>query len=102
MLNIERTPALMSLHEAILRAAAEARDGLDSDPFGSPYVRDSFNPHISLAKVDRDGQAEATAIGRQALSNASRTPCHALELCDIGENSERWDTLASFAASAHP
>ena len=99
MLNIERTPALMALHEATLNAAAQARDSLDGDPFGSPYVRDSFTPHISLAKVDRDDQTEAAAIGRQALSNASSTRSQALELCDIGENSERWSTLAIFPAT---
>jgi hypothetical protein len=102
MLNIERTPALMALHEAILTAAVQARDGLDADAFGSPYIRDSFTPHISLAKLDRDDQAEATAIGRQALANASSTPAQALDLCDIGENSERWETLASFPATTTP
>jgi hypothetical protein len=59
MLAIERSPALMSLHEAVLGAAAQARDGLGDDPFGSPYVRDSFTPHISLAKTRprRPGQS---------------------------------------------
>jgi hypothetical protein len=98
MLSIERTPALMTLHEAVLQAAAQARDGLDADPFGSPYIRDAFTPHISLAKLDRDDQPEAAAIARHALANASSTPCQALELCDIGASSERWDTLTSFPA----
>lgn len=102
MLNVERTPALMALHEAILIAAAQARDGLDADAFGSPYIRDSFTPHISLAKLDRDDQAEATTIGRQALASTSSTPAQALDLCDIGENSERWETLASFPATMNP
>ncbi|HEY2578078.1 MAG TPA: 2'-5' RNA ligase family protein [Streptosporangiaceae bacterium] len=96
MLTIERTPAVMALHETILSAAAQARHNLPGDPFGSPYIRDAFTPHISLAKLDRDDQADATAIGRQALASASSTPAQALELCDIGANSERWDTLASF------
>ena len=99
MLSIERTPALMTLHEAVLQAAAQARDGLDADPYGSPYIRDAFTPHISLAKLDRDDQPEATTIARHALANASSTPSLALALCDIGTNSERWDTLASFPAS---
>jgi hypothetical protein len=102
MLNIERTPALMTLHEAILNAAARTRDGIDADSFGSPYIRGSFTPHISLAKLDRDDQAEATGIGRQALASASSTPAQALDLCDIGENSERWETLASFPATTSP
>jgi hypothetical protein len=96
MLNIERTPALMDLHEAVLAAAAQARDGLDDDPYGSPYIRDSFTPHISLAKLDRDDQADAADIARHTLADVSSTPPQALELCDIGANSERWDTLASF------
>jgi hypothetical protein len=103
MLNIERSPVLVNLHEAILHIAAQARDGLGTDPFGSPYIRDSFTPHISLAKLDRDDQAEAAAIGRRALANASSTRSQTLELCDIGENSERWEILASFpAATAQP
>jgi hypothetical protein len=96
MLNIERSPVLVNLHEAILDIAAQARDSLGADPFGSPYIRDSFTPHISLAKLDRDDQAEATAIGKRTLANTSSTPSQALELCDIGQNSERWETLASF------
>jgi 2'-5' RNA ligase superfamily len=98
MLSAERTPALMDLHEAVLGAAAQARSGLDGDPFGSPYIRNSFVPHISLAKVDRDDQAEATTIGRKALRASHRAPARALDLCDIGEHSERWDVLASFPA----
>jgi hypothetical protein len=96
MLSIERTPALMALHEAVLTAAAQARDGIGADPFGSRYIRDAFTPHISLAKLDRDDQDDAAAIAQRALANATTTPPQALELCDIGENSERWDTLASF------
>lgn len=100
MLAIKRSPALASLHEAILGIAARARDSLGADPFGSPYIRDSFTPHISLAKLDRDDQAEAAAIGKRTLANTSRTPSQALELCDIGQNSERWDILASIPAAA--
>jgi hypothetical protein len=75
MLIIERTPGLMALHEAILGVAARARDGLGGDPFGSPYIRDSFTPHLSLAKIDRDDQADAAAIGLQTLArSASHTP----------------------------
>lgn len=99
MLNIERSPVLVNLHEAILDIAARARDGLGADPFGSPYIRDSFTPHISLAKLDRDDQAEAAAIGKRTLANNSSTRSQALELCGIGENSERWEMLASFPAA---
>lgn len=69
MLGIERTPVLMDLHEAVLDIAARARDGLDGDPFGSPWIRGSFTPHISLAKIDRDDQAEATVIGLRTSAN---------------------------------
>jgi hypothetical protein len=99
MLSAERTPALMDLHEAILSAAAQARRDLGGDPFGSPYIRDSFTPHISLAKVDRDDQAEATAIGRKTIRTSVSTRARALDLCDIGERSEQWEILASFPAS---
>jgi hypothetical protein len=102
MLTIERSPALINLHEEILAIAAQARDSLSADPFGSPYIRDSFTPHISLAKLDPDDQAEATAIGKRTLANASSTRTQALELCDIGENSERWETLASFPTATAP
>lgn len=100
MLTIERSSVLVKLHEAILGIAAQARDSLGADPFGSPYIRDSFTPHISLAKLDRDDQAEAAAIGKRTLANNSSTRSQTLELCDIGENSERWDILASFPAAA--
>lgn len=98
MLTIKRSPALVSLHEAILGIAAQARDSLGADPFGSPYIRDSFTPHISLAKLDRDDQAQAAAIGNRTLATASTTRSQTLELCDIGHNSERWDILTSFPA----
>jgi 2'-5' RNA ligase superfamily len=97
MLNIERSPALMALHEAILDIAARARQSLDGDPFGSRYIRGSFIPHISLAKLDRDDQPEAATIGRRALAGSTSATPQALELCDIGENSEQWNTLASFS-----
>jgi hypothetical protein len=99
MLSIERTTALMALHEAILAIAARVREAISGDPYGSPYIRDSFTPHISLAKIDRDDQADATAIGRQALKQPGTAPSRSLELCDIGERSERWDVLATFPVS---
>jgi 2'-5' RNA ligase superfamily len=100
MLGVQRTPELMTLHEAILAAAAQARASMnDGDPFGSPYIRNRFNPHISLAKVDCSDQMVAAAIGESALRQHSRTESRALELCDIGENSDRWDVLASFPAA---
>ncbi len=98
MLSAERTDALMGLHEEVLRAAAQARDGLDDDPAGSFRIRDLFAPHFSLAKVDRSDQAEATVIGQRALSAAVKTRSRTLDLCDIGERSERWDVLARFPA----
>ncbi len=70
---------------------------MDADPFGSPYIRGSFIPHISLAKLDRDDQPEAATIGRRALAGSTSATPQALELCDIGQNSEQWKTLASFS-----
>lgn len=100
MLNVERSPEIMALHEAVLHIAARARENLDADPFGSSYIRSSFVPHISLAKLDRDDQPEAAAIGRRALADTTSAPPQALELCDIGQNSEQWKTLASFSPAA--
>ncbi len=102
MLGVGRTPGLMALHEAILDVATRARDGLGGDPFGSQFIRDSFAPHISLAKIDRDDQAEAAAIGLRTLGEPGTAHSRALDLCDIGERSERWDILASFPAAEHP
>jgi hypothetical protein len=95
MLNIEPTAELMALHEAILRIAAEARENLGHDKYGSPYIREFFTPHISLAKVDYRDQAEAVTIGRKTLGELSTAPARTLDLCDIGERSERWEILAS-------
>lgn len=97
MLNVERTTEIMALHEAVLELAAMAREGVDTDKYGSEYIRDSFVPHASLAKVDRRDLTGATEIGRKALGNLggpART--RTLDLCDIGPRSERWDVLASF------
>jgi hypothetical protein len=102
MLTIERTPGLMVLHEAILGVAARARAGLGGDPFGSPYIRASFTPHISLAKIDAGDQADATAVGLRTLGQSRTAPSRALDLCDIGERSDRWDILATFPAAGHP
>ncbi len=102
MLSVERTPALMAMHETILGTAARAREGLDGDPYGSRYIRDSFTPHISLAKLARDEQAEAARIAGKILASAASTSSQALELCDIGEHSERWETLAAFTARPTP
>jgi hypothetical protein len=96
MLNVERTAELIALHEATLELAAMAREGVDFDKYGSKYVRDAFVPHLSLAKVDRRDQANASNIGRQAIGSCQPTRTRALELCDIGAHSERWDVLASF------
>lgn len=97
MLNIDRTEELMALHEEILAIAAEARDGMGSDRYGSQYIRELFSPHISLAKVERREQAQAVDIGRGALGDPGAGPPRSLDVCDIGERSERWDVLASLA-----
>lgn len=99
MLAIERTQALADFHEAILDISARAAGRLDDDPYATPYVRDRWSPHISLAKVDRDDQAAAASIARQFLQRPMTVQPRALELCDIGERSERWDVLSSQAAT---
>lgn len=97
MLDIERTGALVALHEAVLELAAQARDGLGPDKYGRSYMRDFFSPHLSLAKVDYRDQAGAVRIGRDALRGLVAAPSRSLDLCDIGEHSEQWETLASSA-----
>lgn len=99
MLGIDRTPALLALHEGVTSIAMQARAGLCGDPAGSRYTGGSFSPHLSLAKLAREDQAHATAIAREVLASMSSTACQSLELCDIGERSERWDVLASFPAA---
>jgi 2'-5' RNA ligase superfamily len=101
MLTIDRTPGLMALHEAILGVAARARGGLDGDPFGSPYIRDSFTPHISLAKIDTGDQADAAAIGLRTLRAPRVAHSRALDLCSIGERSDRWDILTTCPAASN-
>ncbi len=96
MVNVERTGEIMALHEAILDVAATARNGLDGDAYGNKYIRDSFTPHISLAKVDRHDLSDATNIGRKAFGDWHTTRTRTLDFCDIGPRSERWDVLASF------
>jgi 2'-5' RNA ligase superfamily len=95
MLNIEPTAELMALHEAILRIAVEARENLGQDKYSSLYIREHFTPHMSLAKVDYRDQAEAVKIGRETLGELGTVPARTLDLCDIGERSERWEILAS-------
>ncbi len=99
MLGIDRTPALLAFHEGVTNIAVQARAGLRGDPAGSRYTGGSFRPHLSLAKLAREDQARATAIAREVLAGMSSTACQSLELCDIGERSERWDVLASFPAA---
>jgi hypothetical protein len=94
MLDIERTDELVALHEAVLELAADAREGM-SDKYGSPYIRELFNPHLSLAKVDYRDQAGAVRIGRESLGELADAPTRSLDLCDIGERSEQWEILAS-------
>jgi hypothetical protein len=96
MLAIERSDALVSLHEAVLEIAAEARAGLgSSDKYGSQYIRDLFDPHISLAKLEYKDQDSAADLGEEALGELASAPSRSLDLCDIGERSERWELLAS-------
>ncbi|MGH3569373.1 MAG: 2'-5' RNA ligase family protein [Pseudonocardia sp.] len=99
MLDIGRTDDLVALHEAVLELAAQARQGMGSDKYGSPYIRELFTPHLSLAKVDYRDQAGATRIGRETLGDLVPAPSRSLELCDIGERSEKWEVLATFARS---
>ncbi len=99
MLGIGRTSALLALHEGVTSIAAQARAGLGGDLMGSRYTGGSFRPHLSLAKLAREDQARATAIAREVLAGMSSTACRSLELCDIGERSERWEVLASFPAA---
>lgn len=99
MLYIELTDNLIALHEAVLELAAEAREGLGSDKYGSPYIRKLFSPHLSLAKVDDRDQVGAAAIGRNVLCPLVAAPSRSLELCDIGERSEQWEVLASYPRS---
>lgn len=96
MLNIERTTEILGLHEAILELAAAAREGIGLDKCGGEYIRDSFVPHVSLAKVDSRDLNSASAIGRRVLGSCQPARTRTLDLCDIGPRSERWDVLASF------
>ncbi len=96
MLDVERSSELVALHEAVLEVAADAREGM-SDRYGNPYIRDLFNPHLSLAKVDYRDQDGAVRIGREALGELAAAPVRSLDLCDIGERSEQWEVLASHA-----
>jgi hypothetical protein len=98
MLTVERTPQLLAVQDAILHVAAQARRALDGGPFGSRYIRSSFAPHISLAKVGRGDQHAAVAIGLRTLNCPRTARSRALDLCDIGERSQRWDILASYPA----
>lgn len=95
MLAIELTDELVALHEAVLEIAAEARTGLGVGKYGSRYIRDLFAPHISLAKVEYSDQDPAADIGVEALGDLTTVPPRSLDLCDIGERSERWELLAS-------
>jgi 2'-5' RNA ligase superfamily len=97
MLNIEATAEIRAMHEAILDLAATARKGMDDiDKHSSAYIRDTFVPHLSLAKVERSEQAAAAAIGRRTLGTPGIARSRTLDLCDIGERSERWELLARF------
>jgi hypothetical protein len=96
MVNVEPTAELIALHDEILELAAVAREGASPNKYDSNYVRDTFMPHFSLAKVDRRDLTNATNIGRQAFGSPQPTQTRALELCDIGAQSERWDVLANF------
>lgn len=99
MLDIERTADLVALHEAVLELAAAAREGIGGlDKYGSPYIRDLFEPHLSLAKVDYRDQAGAVRIGRATLGTLAPAASRSLDLCDIGERSEQWEILASCPA----
>ncbi len=102
MLNVERTAEIVALHEEILELAAAARDGVGADKYGSEYIRDSFVPHFSLAKVDSPDLNTASEIGRGVVGNSQPARARTLDLCDIGPRSERWDVLASFPLRESP
>jgi len=101
MANVDRTAELMTLHEEVLELAANARKGVDGDKYGSSYIRDAFEPHISLAKVDRHDLRNAARIGRESFGACLTARARSLDLCDIGARSERWDVLASLPAASH-
>lgn len=102
MLKIERTTEIVALHEAVLELAATEREGVDTDKYGSEYIRDSFVPHASLAKIDRRDLTSAADIGRKALGSLYTARTRTLDLCEVGARSERWDVLASFPRSRVP
>lgn len=102
MLTVQRTPELMAFQDAILDVATRARSGLGGGPLGRRYIRSSFAPHISLAKIDRNDQSAAVAIGQRTLRVPRIARSQALELCDIGDRSQRWDILASYPARQDP
>lgn len=99
MLNVEATAELMALHEEVLSIAAAARDGLGLDKYGSPYIRELFSPHISLAKVLHREQARAAEIGRATLGAPHAVRPRSLDLCEIGERSDRWHVLATLPST---
>lgn len=96
MLRVERTAELMTLHEAVLEIAATARDGCAADRYGSTYIRDSFTPHVSLAKLDSRDLSNAVRMGRTAFGEFHPARTQRLDLCDIGPRSEKWNVLARF------
>ncbi len=102
MLTVQRTAELTAFQDAILDVATRARSGLGGDPFGRRYIRSSFAPHISLAKIDRNDQSAAVAIGQRTLRGPRIARSQALDLCDIGDRSQRWDILARYPARQDP
>jgi hypothetical protein len=95
MLYLERSEALVSLHERVIEAAATARAGVDSSKYGNDYVLSDFSPHLSLAKVEADDRRDATAIAKEVLADMPISPVTSFDLCDIGPRNERWDVLTS-------
>jgi len=109
-LGLTITPAIRSLHERILSAAATVR-GADyqEDPvrlarlppadrqifqkYGSSFVLERFDLHISIAKVVPEHQARAWKIATQVLGTITSIPTSSVQVCDIGMCSEKWIVL---------
>lgn len=52
-----------------------------------------FIPHYSVAKVHPTDQNDAYQIASEALSGVGPAPISAIEVCDIGMRSEKWDVI---------
>ena len=108
--GLEITDGVMVVHESVLSAVAHVR-GADYDElpywirqasaadqenyskYGNIYVREKFDLHYSVAKVDQHDQQAAKAIVEGKLSGLEPVAAAALQICDIGARSEKWEVL---------